>query len=212
MILKLALSILSFVISFSILSALAHEETDLVTGGIANCKLIGGNEKVGGTFKIRENSVSLDNIDRHLEVTLEGDNETSSGERSLSSEVDIVNVDSMTFRIGKVLETNASEAELIVEIDEGDKSIAVVALNQDENRNPLISSVKLLLTKIKGGKLSGATTVNYPRTVTLPLDSPEFAAIESEESTEIELQDATENGAVTLKCRFRNLPFMLIVE
>lgn len=212
MILKLALSLLSLVISFSILCAVAHEETDLLTGGFASCKLIGGNEKVGGSFKVRENSIILDNTDEHLEVTLEGDSETSAGERSLDVEVEVSDVNSMTFRTGKVLETNASEAELIVEIDEGDKSIAVIALNQDENRNPLISQVRLLLTKISGSKISGVTTVNYPRTVILPLDSPEFAAIESEESTEVDLQNATQNGAVTLKCRFRNLPFTLIGE
>lgn len=204
MFLKLILSLLSFVISFSILCAKAHEETDLVTGGVANCKLIGGNEKVEGTFKVKENSVILDNTDRHLEVTLEGD----TGERNLESEVEVSNVDSMTFRTGRVLETNASEAELVVGLD--DKNIVILALSQDENRNLLTSTIKLLLTKIKGGKISGVTTVNYPRTVTLPFDSAELAVIENEGATELVLENATENGPVTLKCRFRNLPFSLI--
>lgn len=207
---KLVLSLLSFVISFSILCTRAQEEIDVATGGIASCKLIGGNKKVDGTFKVTENSVSLDNADKLLEVSLEGDVETNIGERSLSSEVEVVNVDSMTFRIGRVLQTNASAAELVARIEEGDKSFAIVALNQDENKNTLISTVRLLLTKIKGGKVSGVTTVNYPRTITLSPDSPEFAAIEGEEGTEVELQNVTENGPVTLKCRFRNLPFTLI--
>lgn len=212
MIFKLILSLLSVVISFSILCAVAHEETELVTGGVASCKLIGGNEKVSGNFKVRENSIILDDTDRHLEVALEGDSETSAGERSLEAEVEVIDVDSEDFEINKLLQTNANEANLLVTVDENNRKIAIISLSQDEDRNPLISSVKLLLTKIKSKTVSGVTTVNYPRTVTLPFSSAELAIIENEGNTELALEDATENGPVILKCRFRNLPFTLIGE
>lgn len=188
------------------------DDVDVETGGLAICKIVGGQERISGNFKVNENFVILNNFERELEVGLEGESESPSGERSLESEVEVSDVDSDTFEINKILKTNASEAELTVELEEGDKGIAIVSLNQDENRNPVVSPVKLLLTKIAKDKVSGITQVTFPRTVIIPLDSPVFAAIENaEEGTEVDLQDAAiENGSVVLKCRFKNIPFTLI--
>ena len=210
----LCLTFLSAASSFQVLLAQEGDEENIATGGIAVCKIIGGNEKVVGSFKVTRNSVLLNNIERELKVELEGNTTSNKGERSLNAEVEVSNVDSNTFKINKLLKTTESETDLIAQLEENDKEFAIVALNQDENRNPLTSEVKLILTSIKGNKVSGITTVNYPRTVTLPLDSPSLVALEeameNDTGAEIDLQDATPNGRVILKCKFRDIPLTLI--
>ena len=205
---------LSVTSSFQVLLAQGDDEENIATGGIAICKIIGGNEKVTGSFKVTRNSVLLNNIERQLEVELEGDVTSNKEERSLTSGVEVSNVDSNTFKVNKVLKTTASEADLIASLENNDKEFAIVALNQDDNRNSLTSEVKLVLTNIKGNKVSGITTVNYPRTVTLPLDSPSLVALEeamnNDTGAEIDLKDATPNGRVILKCKFRDIPLTLI--
>ena len=200
---------------FPVHQALAQDDDENIEkGGLAICKLIGGKEKVTGNFRIKENSILLDNNKRELEVDLEGDITSAKGERSLTSEVEVSNVDSSTFKVGKVLKTTASNTELVVKVEEGDKEFAIIALAQSASGSPLVSSAKLLLTSIKNKKIGGVTTVNYPRTVMLPIDSPEFIALENamenDKATEIDLSNATENGSVVLTCRFRDLPFTLI--
>jgi len=201
---------LLIVLSLSFCMAYAQENEEVEKGGLAVCKVVGGNEKVIGNFKIRENFVILNNFDRELEVDLEGALVTKAGERSLESTVEVQDVEASDFKIGRILKTTSSQTELLVKLEEGEKEIAIVSLNQDENQNTLISNIKLLLTKISD-KVSGVTQVTFPRTVTIPLDSPDLTAIENAgEGTTFALQDAVENGAVTLKCTFRNIPFTLI--
>ena len=208
------LTFLSTASSFQVLLAQEGDEENIATGGIAVCKIIGGNEKVTGSFKVTRNSVLLDDFERKLEVELEGNVTSNKGERSLTSEIEVSNVDSNTFKVNKLLKTTASETNLITRLEENDKEFAIIALSQDENRNSLTSEVKLILTSIKKNKVSGITTVNYPRTVTLPLDSPSFVALEeaikNDTGAEIDLQDANPNGSVILKCKFRDIPLTLI--
>ena len=210
----LCLTFLSAASSFQVLLAQEGDEENIATGGIAVCKITGGNEKVTGSFKITRNSVLLNNLERKLKVELEGNVASNKGERSLTTGVEVSNVDSNTFKVNKLLKTTASETDLISQLEENDKEFAIVALSQDENRNLLTSEVKLILTSMKGNKVSGITTVNYPRTVTLPLDSPSLAALEeamkNDTGVEVDLQDATPNGRVILKCKFRDIPLTLI--
>ena len=208
------LTFLSTVSSFQVLLAQESDEGNTATGGIAVCKIIGGNEKVTSSFKVTKNSVLLNNLERKLEVELEGNVTSNKGERSLTSEIEVSNVDSNTFKVNKLLKTTTSETDLIAWLEGNDKEFAIVALSQDENRNSLTSEVKLILTSIKKNKVSGITTVNYPRTVTLPLDSPSFVALEeaikNDTGAEIDLQEATPNERVILKCKFRDIPLTLI--
>ena len=210
----LCLIFLSAASFFQVLLAQEGDEKNVATGGIAICKIIGGNEKVTGSFKVTRNSVLLNNFERKLKVELEGNVTSNKDERSLTTGVEVSNVDSNTFKVNKLLKTTASETSLITQLEENDKEFAIVALSQDENRNPLTSGVKLILTSIKGNKVSGITIVNYPRTVTLPLDSPSLIALEeamkNNTGAEIDLQNATPNGRVILKCKFRDIPLTLI--
>ena len=205
------LSVASF---FQVLLAQEGDEENIATGGIAVCKILGGNEKVTGSFKVTRNSVLLNNFERKLKVALEGNVTSNKDERSLTTEVEVSNVSSNTFKVNQLLKTTASGTDLIAWLEENNKKFAIVALSQDENRNPLTSEVKLILTSIKENKVSGITTVNYPRTVTLPLDSQSFVALEeamkNDTGAEIDLQDATPNGRVILKCKFRDIPLTLI--
>ena len=208
--LTVILPALIFLFNLSSIQSLAIEDNE-VKGGLAICKLIGGKEKVDGVFKVRDNFVKLDNLDRELEVSLEGEINSSSGERSLESEVEISDVDASTFKVGKLLKTQKSKTELFIKIGEEEKEVVIISLDQDEGRNLLTSQVKLRLTAIREQTVSGITEVSFPRTVVLPLNSPTIELIENaEEGTEIDLTDATENGSVVLKCRFMRLPLTLI--
>lgn len=210
----LCLIVLSIVSSFQVLLAQESDEENVTTGGIAICKIIGGNKKVRGNFKVTRNFIIVDDLVRELDVELEGIVTSKKGERSLTTDVEVSNVDSNTLKVNKLLKTIASETNLIARLEESDKEFAIVALNQDEDGKPLTSKVKLFLTSIRGNKASGITTVNYPRTVTLSLDSPNLIALEeameNEGGSEVELQDAIPNGGVILRCKFKDIPFTLI--
>ncbi len=191
---------------------IAHANSDEseVRGGIAVCRLSGGKERVSKTFTVRDNFAELSDVEETLGVEFEGDISSKQGERSLISSVEVDDVTTDDFKINKLLTSNASDAELIIKIDEGDQQVAIVALNQNTNGSLITSPVKLKLTKIRNDKATGIAEVTYPRTVTLSLNSPSLQALEElldgDGEGQLELKDAVENGSVTLKCSFRNVP------
>lgn len=204
--------LLFFSSQFSI-KATAHNESSepKTKNNIAVCRLIGGNERVLRTFRVTNNSAEINNSEEVLDVNISGDVSSSRGERSIFSSVEVGNVTGDSFRPNKLLKNNSTQANLIIEVNEGDQQIAIVALNRDENDNDLISPVKLKLTSIKKDIVNGTTEVIYPRTITLPLDSPNLVILKNiivnGQDGELNIDDGTENGEAVLKCQFQGLPY-----
>ncbi len=196
---------------FSI-KVIAHNKSSepRLKNNIAVCRLIGGNERVLRTFRVTNNFAELDGLDGTLDVELQGEASSGRGSRSLFSSVEVGGVTADSFKPNKLLKNNATEANLIIEVDEGEQRVAIVALNRDENNDILVSPVQLKLTKIKDDIVNGITVVTFPRSITLPLDSPNLTTLknilENGQDSELNIDDGTENGEITLKCNFQNLP------
>ncbi|MBI3308297.1 MAG: hypothetical protein HYZ79_02890 [Candidatus Melainabacteria bacterium] len=207
----LMLAVLSFTLmSYIPLSAHAgHVKIDQFDeSGVAICKFKGGAVKIPRKVKLLENEIIVDEIDEELEIDLVGDLEKGDQELFFEIGVDVEGVDIDA----KVIKTTTDEAELFIEVFDGENEFGIVALNQDESMATLESNVVVKTTEIEenedGDFVSGKLTVTYPRTVKLPIDEFDelLDLIDSEEPFELTLENAEENGPMKVTCLLKDVP------
>ena len=176
--------------------------------GVATCKFKGGVVKIPRKVKLFENEIIVDEIDEELEIDLAGDVTKGDQELFFEIRVDVEGVDIDA----KVIKTMTDEAELFIEVFDGENEFGIVALNQDDNMATLESNVVIKTKEIKetedGDFVSGKLTVTYPRTVKLPIDEFDelLDLIDEEESFELTLENAEENGPIQVTCLLKDIP------
>lgn len=176
-------------------------------GGTAVCKFTGGNEDFKRVLKLNENLVSTDETEGTLDIVFggafSGDFKGVFQDIAVNISTDLQGVDFDKMRPGKVYKFNTQETELAINLTTIDKDIVILGLMEDENKNPLTSEVSFGGTARKN-KVKGIGKITFPRTIVIPREDFE----RTESGTEVSLDNAVENGPMSVVCKLKNVPLL----
>ena len=219
---------LTFFISITSVFAIVGHDTAEIKGGIATCKINDGYQKSLITkvkTKARENSAFFNEVGGVAEVEIHGLASTDTTDQFLNLEFGLNGIDTSLLKPGKVLLAETSDIYLLIHRYWEEGSFAIVALNSDENSNPITSKVKIRTRDIKVGDIlgrtSGSFTITFPKTIVLSaedldklgeISGGDSSKLEPEDINKIDLSGSEEYGSLIVTCQYKNLPFPNKIE
>ena len=215
------IAFLSLIFFVSTTYVFAQDNNVEAKGGIADCKIKGGDQNILRKVKAKENSAFFkEGLESIAGFEVHGSAHTVMTDLFFNLEFELNDIDTSLLRPGGKIIAETSDINLVIrETAYEEDDFAIVASNIDENSNPIKSKVTIKTREIKArdtlGRTSGGFAITFPKTVVLcgedldkldKISGGDSSVLKPEDISKIDLSTGEENGSITVTCQYKNLP------